>query len=416
MGVSMSRHLRSFRALCILFCALAGAYLAYTSAPGILQSVYSGVRRVTTIPGVRRVPDPPISAPKQGRRESPNSAATAAAVQADLDRYPEAFNPLSNAAVALLGLILGAGVGSLVFRLLERANLKWDRMESGDKVNLFLGAFAGVLISVPFLVLFSSLGAVIATVATLALMVGISLVSIYALNSMNDVLPWQRSKGSKRRGIKILDTNVIIDGRIYDVVRTGFLEGQIYVPRFVLEELQFIADSADPLRRQRGKRGLEVLRHLQADYGMEEAGLYDRFAPDPNEEVDSRLVRLAKSLGGDIVTNDFNLNRVASLQNVMVLNINDLALALKPNVLPSETVGVTIIREGNQAGQGVGYLDDGTMVVVEHGRRHINQHLDATVTQVIQTERGKMIFAEVDADHEVSAEDSQRKRRGSRTY
>jgi uncharacterized protein YacL len=172
------------------------------------------------------------------------------------------------------------------------------------------------------------------------------------------------------------------------------LDGQIYVPNFVLEELQHIADSADPLRRQRGRRGLDVLRHMQADFNLE-VGTRDRFAVPSSDGVDGRLVRLAQALGADIVTNDFNLNRVAALQDVRVLNINDLALALKPNVLPGESLALQLVREGNQPGQGVGYLDDGTMVVVEQGKRHIGETVHVTVTQVIQTERGKMIFGDL---------------------
>jgi uncharacterized protein YacL len=214
-----------------------------------------------------------------------------------------------------------------------------------------------------------------------------------ALRSMSEVLPWtQHSVTGKRSGIKVLDTNVLIDGRIYDLARTGFLEGEVYIPSFVLQELQHIADSSDALRRQRGRRGLEILRHLQSDFTVE-VGKYDRYANDPDEEVDSRLVRIAKAIGGDLVSNDFNLNRVARIQEVQVLNINDLALALRPNVLPGETLEVTVIREGNQAGQGVAYLEDGTMVVVEHGKRLMNETHPVEVTQVIQTERGKMIFA-----------------------
>jgi uncharacterized protein YacL len=214
--------------------------------------------------------------------------------------------------------------------------------------------------------------------------------------SMADILPWNRGRPSGRKsGIKLLDTNVIIDGRIYDVVRAGFLDGQIYVPGFVLDELQHIADSHDSLRRQRGRRGLDVLRHMQGDFDME-VGIHDRYAPDLGDGVDARLVRLAKAMGADICTNDFNLNRVAGLQDVKVLSLNDLALALRTNVMPQETLMLPMTREGNQPGQGVGYLEDGTMVVVENGKPHIGETVEVIVTQVIQTERGKMIFAEVD--------------------
>jgi uncharacterized protein YacL len=253
--------------------------------------------------------------------------------------------------------------------------------------------------SLPFLIAFGNLGPLFATVLTLGLTIGFASLAMYLLNSMEEVLPWKKGEVRGRpSGIKVLDTNVLIDGRIYDLLRTGFLEGELYVPKFVLKELQHIADSADSLRRQRGRRGLEVLRHMQADHPIE-IGAHDRFAPDEREDVDSRLVRVAKGLGADLVSNDYNLNRVASIQDIRVLNINDLALALRPNVLPGETLELTIIREGNQPGQGVGYLEDGTMVVVENGKSKIGEHLTVAVTQVIQTERGKMIFGTIaDAD------------------
>lgn len=303
-------------------------------------------------------------------------------------------------AVTFTGALIGLGIGNLLLRMFESVGNGWDKMDGGQKVTLFLGIFIGMVASLPFMFLFSPLGGVIAPIAMLALWIGFSALAIYAMRSMEDMLPWQRGRGrSRKSGIKLLDTNILIDGRIYDVARTGFLEGQLYVPGFVLEELQHIADSVDSLRRQRGRRGLEVLRHLQSEFPVE-IGTQDKYAPDPKEEVDSRLVRMALAMGADIVTNDFNLNRVAAIQKVTVLNLNDLALSLKPNVLPRETLNVTIVREGNQPGQGVAYLEDGTMVVVDHGKWHLNETLEVMVTQVIQTERGKMIFAEVPEPNE----------------
>ncbi|NSW79406.1 MAG: TRAM domain-containing protein [Chthonomonadetes bacterium] len=193
--------------------------------------------------------------------------------------------------------------------------------------------------------------------------------------------------------IKILDTNVIIDGRIADICRTGFIEGTIYVPGFVIDELQHIADSPDSLRRARGRRGLDILNQMQKERHLE-VRTYDDTV-DPNEPVDKRLVSLAKSINGVIVTNDFNLNKVAELEGVQVLNVNELANALKPVVLPGEEMRVRIIKEGNQPNQGVGYMDDGTMIVVEGGRDFIDQDVDVLVTSVLQTVAGKMIFASV---------------------
>jgi len=317
------------------------------------------------------------------------------------ESYAGAHSFASIFPLAVLGGIVGAWVGSKVFGWMERTSERWDKMAGGDKVTLFIGIFMGVVVSLPFLVLFQSIGVSLTFLPVLivGLTVGFVSISIYALQSMDEILPWSKNKGKTRRtGIKILDTNVIIDGRIYDVARAGFLEGQVYVPGFVLDELQYIADDHNALRRQRGRRGLEVLKHLQAEFPLE-VRTADKYAPDATEPVDSRLVRLAKALGADIVTNDFNLNRVAALQDVKVLNLNDLALALRPNVLPQESLTLTIIREGNQPGQGIGYLEDGTMVVVENGRTHISETVEVMVTQVIQTERGKLIFGEVPVDH-----------------
>lgn len=313
--------------------------------------------------------------------------------------YPGSRQPLILMALALLGATVGVGIGNLFFKLSEVALHAWEEMETGDRVNLFLGLVTGIIVSLPFLIALGNLGPVVASLATFGLTIGFSAVAVYALNTVSDVLPWKKGEVRGRRsGIKVLDTNVLIDGRIYDLARTGFLEGELYVPKFVLQELQHIADSADSMRRQRGRRGLEVLRHIQGEHTVE-IGTHDRLAGDQNEEVDARLVRLAMALGADLVSNDYNLNRVASIQDVRVLNINDLALSLRPNVLPGEILELTILREGSQPGQGVGYLEDGTMVVVENGRTHVGEHLDVTVTQVIQTERGKMIFGAVgDAD------------------
>ncbi len=312
---------------------------------------------------------------------------------------PEVQNPANTAAIALLGLMLGAGVARLAIKVREVSAEWWEQQDTADRVTLFLGVFAGLIASMPFLFLLNSLNlGVYAPLAVVGMTVGFTALAVYALRSMDEILPWNKSRGKgRRRGLKILDTNVLIDGRIYDLARTGFLDTPLYVPGFVLEELQYIADSHDSLRRQRGRRGLDILRHLQADF-QTEIRIHDKSSPDLGDGVDARMVRLARVLGADIITNDFNLNRVAAMQDVKVLNINDLALAMRPNVLPQESLNLTVVREGNQAGQGIGYLEDGTMVVVENGREHIGDTLDVTVTQVIQTERGKMIFAEVSAD------------------
>jgi uncharacterized protein YacL len=202
------------------------------------------------------------------------------------------------------------------------------------------------------------------------------------------------SERSTRRMPKVLDTSVIIDGRIADICEAHFLDGVMLIPQFVLRELQFVADSADSLKRQRGRRGLEVLQRIQKMPHLEVEIADDDF---PNiADVDLKLIELAKRYDAKIVTNDYNLNKVASLQGIEILNVNQLANSLKPVVLPGETMRVFILREGKEYNQGVAYLDDGTMVVVDGARRMINKTIDITVTSVHQTTAGKMIFGRLD--------------------
>lgn len=191
--------------------------------------------------------------------------------------------------------------------------------------------------------------------------------------------------------MKILDTSVIIDGRIADICQTGFLEGTLVIPEFVLDELQHIADSSDALKRNRGRRGLDILNKIQKELPVN-VHIYEGDFEEI-QEVDSKLVKLAKISSGIVVTNDFNLNKVCELQGVQVLNINDLANAVKPVVLPGEILNVYVIKEGKENHQGVAYLDDGTMIVVEGGRELMNKQVDVTVTSVLQTSAGRMIFA-----------------------
>lgn len=191
----------------------------------------------------------------------------------------------------------------------------------------------------------------------------------------------------------LIDTSVIIDGRIADISETGFLEGQLIIPRFVLRELQTIADSSDPLKRTRGRRGLDILNRIQKDPHID-VTIHETDFPEI-ADVDAKLVKLAKLVDAKVFTNDYNLNKVAEFQQVRVLNVNDLANALKPVILPGEAMNVRIVREGKEAGQGVAYLDDGTMVVINNGRDRIGQKLDVSVTSVLQTSAGRMIFADI---------------------
>jgi uncharacterized protein YacL len=192
---------------------------------------------------------------------------------------------------------------------------------------------------------------------------------------------------------RVLDTSVIIDGRIADISETGFLQGNLIVPRFVLDELQHIADSADSMKRSRGRRGLDILNRMQRSAGIN-IEIMDQDFPKL-KGVDAKLVALAKKLNAKIITNDFNLNKVAELQGIKILNVNELANALKPVVLPGETMAVKIIKEGKEPGQGVAYLDDGTMIIVDHAQKHQGANVEVLVTSVLQTTAGRMIFSEL---------------------
>lgn len=197
---------------------------------------------------------------------------------------------------------------------------------------------------------------------------------------------------------KILDTSVIIDGRIFDIMKTGFLEGPIIIAEFVLVELQHVADSSDSLKRNRGRRGLDILNKIQTEYGIEIYNTAEDKSLEEIPEVDVKLLKLAQNIGGKVVTNDFNLNKVAAIKGVPVLNINELANTLKPVVLPGEEMILSLVKEGKERGQAVAYLDDGTMIVVEDGRRFIGQTIKVTVTSVLQTTAGRMIFAKPSGD------------------
>lgn len=196
------------------------------------------------------------------------------------------------------------------------------------------------------------------------------------------------------KGLKpfVLDTSVVIDGRIADIVETGIIDSQLVMPRFVLAELQGIADSSDKMRRARGRRGLDVLNRLRSN-GRVDFKVYDRELPEmEGQPVDMKLLLLARSLNGKVVTGDFNLNKIAKLQNVPVINLNEIANSLKPVFLPGEEVSIKIVKAGEGPGQGVGYLDDGTMIVVEEGRNHIGKQIEIVVTSMLQTSAGRMVF------------------------
>ena len=291
-----------------------------------------------------------------------------------------------------LGFLLG-----LVFVLfearLEKVNLK--RL-IGAAVGSILGILGAWMVS---LLLEGSLAVRGNTVAFIqicllmlmgyvGLILGANKGDLLNLSALGGLFGGERAS---RRAFKILDTSVIIDGRIADVAETGFLDGMLVIPHFVLRELQLVADSSDALKRNRGRRGLEILQRLQKSGGNAQIQFVEDDFPHVRE-VDLKLIELAKQYEARIVTNDFNLNKVAQLQGVGVLNINELANSLKPVVLPGEIMRVFILKEGKEYNQGVAYLDDGTMVVVDNARRMISKNVDIQVTSVLQTTAGKMIF------------------------
>ena len=311
------------------------------------------------------------------------------------------------------------GVGALIFYLLSFLLMKLI-LDIMQKIENYFST-----LSVSYM-LFGSIGTIIGLV--LAWLIGIPLTSL-RIPVINDVLPailslilayfgfrvgttrteefrklfapkpkkqeetqmLDRKADDTFRKYKILDTSVIIDGRIYDIAKTGFLEGVIVIPNFVLRELQYIADSSDSLKRVRGRRGLDILNKLQKEEDIVVESYDGEFEEIP--EVDSKLIRLAKLIDGVVVTNDYNLNKVCECQNVPVLNINALANAVKPVVIPGEYMVVTVIKVGTERNQGVAYLDDGTMIVVEEGQHYMNETIEVVVTSALQTAAGRMIFA-----------------------
>ncbi len=316
----------------------------------------------------------------------------------------------------VIGGLLTYLIAAAAFHRLVQTGERLKGMQATEKVAVFLGLALGLLLTFllsPILLRFGSVGVMLTVV------IGIAFVylGVVAMTSMKDeirlTIPNDAEEANKQPDTcKILDTNVIIDGRVADICRTGFLEGPIYVPGFVLDELQHIANSADSLKRARGRRGLDILNQMRTELKMM-IRTYDSTDPHDRDEVDAKLVKLAKKLNGTIVTNDFNLNKVAELQGVNVLNINELANAVKPVVLPGEEMTVLIVKEGKEINQGVAYLDDGTMIVVEGARRHIGETLDVVTSSVLQTSAGKMIFAAIRADDEEEDENGDR---GLRAY
>jgi uncharacterized protein YacL len=297
---------------------------------------------------------------------------------------------------------LDAGVGILFGLAIIVFEWRLHRVSLKRLIGAVIGSVAGIVGAYLFAVVIRSSLApgrtqsflmlmVMLLMAYVGLVVGANKGDLLNLAALGGIFGGEKQS---KKSYKILDTSVIIDGRIADIAETGFLDGIIVIPQFVLRELQLVADSADSLKRNRGRRGLDILQRLQKVASLNIQIVEDDFPTV--REVDMKLIELAKLYEGKIVTNDFNLNKVAQLQGVEVLNINELANALKPIVLPGETMKVFVLKEGKEYNQGVAYLDDGTMVVVDNARKMIGKNVDISVTSVLQTTAGKMIFGKWD--------------------
>lgn len=323
---------------------------------------------------------------------------------------------------ASLGALAGAAIGWVLtpFLTIKPARLIRNRLIkvpaqtlAAGLIGLVIGLVIAALISIPLSSLPGPFGNIL---SILGLLLSVYLFVALFVSRQNEIFDVFRPRKPSRitgsidgdtehqvagststNRIILLDTSVIIDGRIADIARTGFLVGTLLIPRFVLDELQHVADSPDGLRRQRGRRGMDVLSQLQKD--SKSLIQISDLDVEGVREVDSKLVTLAQQLKAMILTNDYNLNRVAELQGVTVLNINDLANAVKTVLLPGETLTVVLIQEGRETGQGIAYLDDGTMVVVEDGRDRIGSEVNVTVSKILQTSAGRMVFARLDTNN-----------------
>jgi uncharacterized protein YacL len=321
--------------------------------------------------------------------------------------FPPSLSPPDLRSLPIAALLAGLGIG-----LEALARRVEARVLAGTLLGLCAGAAVGAFLwkLVP--------EAEISGISPAFVRPAVLLVALYFGASLGarkaETVSWESLRSGNPRPAastpsKILDTSVIIDGRIADVCETGFLDGILLVPQFVLNELQYIADSSDPLKRNRGRKGLDILQRIQKGVHVKVVITAADF-PDVRE-VDLKLIELAKQTGSKILTNDFNLNKVAQLRGVEVLNVNELANSLKPVVLPGESMKVFIIKEGKEPNQGVGYLDDGTMVVVDNAKRLIGKTVDIVVTSVLQTTAGKMFFGRFEAPLAAQTEDTERIRR-----
>jgi uncharacterized protein YacL len=326
-----------------------------------------------------------------------------------LQRAPELVDQPNRSAFLIAMVVAALLFGYLATPYITIYPARWamNRLAQANAAEYALGVVAvvvgllmGLLVGVPLSALGGTAGALLPPTIAILLGLGMLWATLYKrdvlIPALSGVLPGAR-RGAGTQQV-VIDTSAVIDGRIVDIGRTGFILGTLVVPRFVLDELQRIADSPDTIRRNRGRRGLEMLAALQRD-SISPVEVSEASYPEITE-VDAKLVAYARDTGAAILTNDFNLNRVAELQGIRVLNINELCNALRPVVLPGEAIRVFVLKEGKEAGQGVAYLDDGTMIVVDNARRYIGKNVDVIVTSVLQTTAGRMIFTRLKEETE----------------
>jgi len=315
------------------------------------------------------------------------------------------YNPYySDSVIIALSAAVGVMFGAMTFVVLWGLEPKVDQFTPKSILGGAIGAGAASLTFFAFKELIEGLRIPLITPYTLII---VFLWLFYIGIKVGIRKGWEADQAGKRPfaknnfgSPKILDTSVIIDGRIADVAEVGFIEGLIIVPKFIIKELQYIADSIDPIKRVRGRRGLDVLKRMQE---IPKVVIKITSHDFPKiKEADLKLVELAKNIKGVIVTNDFNLNKVAGLHSVKVLNLNQLSSALKPVVLPGETINIRVVKEGKEENQGVGYLEDGTMVVVDHAKRYVGREIEVSITSVLQTPTGRMIFSRVKEEGVIS--------------
>ena len=324
----------------------------------------------------------------------------------------------------VVGGLLGFLFGLVSFRKLISWVTEMETVPLLDKIAAAVGVLIGLVVAILATTPFANIEGIGLPIRILAIVVFILLgigFSMSAKEQIVYVFPNLAPANTEGPAVpaqsqaKMLDTNIIIDGRIADIAATGFLEGPILIPGFVLQELRHIAGSADGLKRARGRRGLDMLNRLK-QLETVETQVFEDYPPDldANEEVDQRLVSLAALTGTSVVTNDYGVHEIAKLKNVQVLNVNELANAMKPVFLPGEGLNVTVVKEGKENGQGIAYLDDGTMVVVEGAARHVGQMVTAEVTSVLQTTAGKMIFSDILASDDGALVDAPLRKRRER--